>query len=145
MSTTGLKVFDATLQKTNAWLNAIMEETGWDDRHHAYSVLRAVLHAVRDRLTPDEAVKLGAQLPMLIRGMYYEGWHPGNKPLKYRHKDDFLDRVTRESPALAVPDLERAITAVFHALTKHVSNGETEHVRRLLPPEIRELWVLSAM
>ena len=67
MSTTGLEVFDKTVQTTNAWLKEIMEVTG-PDRHRAYRVLAAVLHALRDRLTVDEAAQLGAQLPILIRG-----------------------------------------------------------------------------
>ena len=27
---------------------------------------------------------LGAQLPMLLRGLYYEGWHMAGKPTKDR-------------------------------------------------------------
>jgi len=145
MSQSRPKVFDTTLQKTTLWLNDIMEEMGWKDRQHAYGALRAVLHALRDRLIPDEAVHLGAQLPMLIRGFYYEGWHPAGKPLKYRHKDDFLDRVAQESPMLAGPELERTITAVFHVLETHMPGEEIDQVRRQLPPEVRELWALSAI
>jgi len=139
------KVFDTTLQKTTLWLNDIREQMGWEDRQRAYSALRGVLHALRDRLIPDEAVHLGAQLPMLIRGFYYEGWHLAGKPLKYRHKDDFLDRVVKESPMLAGPELERAITAVFHVLETHVPGAEIDQVRQQLPPEVRELWALSAI
>jgi uncharacterized protein (DUF2267 family) len=83
-------VFDATLQKTNIWLKDIMQELGGEDRHKAYVSLRTTLHALRDRLTLEETAQFGAQLPMLIRGLYYEGWTPTGKPDKVRHKADFL-------------------------------------------------------
>jgi hypothetical protein len=82
---TGVDVFDTTFQETNRWLKELMERLGTYDRHHAYSILRAVLHALRDRIGPANAVHLGAQLPMLIRGLYYEGWHMGT-PTKERHE-----------------------------------------------------------
>src|SRR5207249_4578104 len=84
MTATGLDVFDATIQKTNSWLDDVMQVGGWPDRHTAYRALRATLHALRDRLIIDEVAQLGAQLPMLIRGLYYEGWDPSNKALKER-------------------------------------------------------------
>src|ERR1700719_1588627 len=74
MSATGLEVFDKTVQTTNAWLKEIMEANGLD-RRRAYRVLAAVLHALRDRLTVDEVAQLGAQLPILVRGLYYDQWH----------------------------------------------------------------------
>jgi uncharacterized protein (DUF2267 family) len=70
MSATGLEVFDKTVHTTNAWLKEIMEATGLD-RRRAYRALAAVLHALRDRLTVDEVAQLGAQLPILVRGLYY--------------------------------------------------------------------------
>ena len=69
MSTTGLPVFDTTVQETNLWLKAIMEGLHTDDRHLAYVALRATLHALRDRIGPENAVHLAAQLPMLVRGL----------------------------------------------------------------------------
>ena len=58
MSTTGLEVFDKTVHTTNAWLKEIMEVTG-PDRHRAYRVLAAVLHALRDRLTVTRQLNSG--------------------------------------------------------------------------------------
>jgi uncharacterized protein (DUF2267 family) len=68
MTQTGLTPFDSTLQTTNVWLNDVQEQLGWgDDHRRAYHALRAVLHALRDRLPVDHAAALAAQLPMLVR------------------------------------------------------------------------------
>src|ERR1700692_2099726 len=92
MSATGLSVFDTTVQKTNLWLKDLMEVLGWEQKQKAYDALRAVLHALRDRLTGAEA----AQLRLLIRGIYYEGWDPNFKPERVRHKDQFLARIGQQ-------------------------------------------------
>ena len=92
MSTTGLEVFDTTVHKTNSWLKEVMQEIHCEDRRKAYLALRATLHALRDRLTVEEVAQLGAQLPMLVRGFYYEGWDPTRKPVKLRDKEEFLAR-----------------------------------------------------
>jgi uncharacterized protein (DUF2267 family) len=139
MSTTGLDVFDRTLQKTNVWLKDLMETLGWSDKQEAYLALRATLHALRDRLTVDEAAQFGAQLPMLIRGFYYEGWDPSHKPDKVRHKEDFLARITQEVRPFRV-DSEQVARAVFTVLSNRVSEGEIEDIESTLPAEVRELW-----
>src|SRR4051812_22139591 len=94
MANKGLEVFDHTLQKTYEWLNEIMGLLNWHDHHLAYLALRGTLQALRDRLPIEIAVKFGAQLPMLIRGFYYEGWKPGIVPIKIKIPEDFLDFVS---------------------------------------------------
>jgi uncharacterized protein (DUF2267 family) len=141
MSTTGLDAFDTTLHKTQVWLNDLMRELEWQDsRPKAYLALHCVLHTLRDRLTPEEAVHLGAQLPMLIRGFYYEGWKLSGKPVKERHKEAFLAHVKaefREDPRV---DPETVARAVFKVLAHHITSGEIKDIKSLLPEELRELW-----
>lgn len=140
MSMTGLDVFDATVQKTNLWLKDIMQELGWEDRHKAYGGLRTTLHALRDRLTLEEAVQFGAQLPMLIRGLYYEGWDPTGKPNKVRHKAAFLAPIRDHFQDDWDVDPEEVARAVFHVIVAHVSAGEIEDITLALPKELKELW-----
>ncbi len=132
--------FESTYQTTNAWLKGLVEELGWQDRHRAYRALRAVLHALRDRLTVEETADLGAQLPMLIRGLYYEGWTPSGKPVKERKREDFLAHIEaafRDEPATFPEAVARA---VFQVLQRHVSAGEIGDVKQILPTQIRALW-----
>ncbi|MFO8010759.1 MAG: DUF2267 domain-containing protein [Dehalococcoidia bacterium] len=141
MSTTGLSVFDNTLHKTNIYLNDIMRELGSENRHEAYIALRAVLHALRDRLTVEEATDLGAQLPIMVRGIYYEDWNPSGKPVKERHKEEFINHVENILSGTAMSsDGERAVRSVFATLSKRVTEGEIQEVKQMLPEDIRSLW-----
>lgn len=147
MSSSGLDVFDSTLQKTHRWLNDIMDELEIDNRRHAYLALRGVLHALRDHLTLEEVAQLSAQLPMLVRGIYYEGWDPTNKPVKERDRGAFLSRVYYEvTPGFSDADIGmvQVVRAVFAVLNRQVSPGEIEDVRALLPKAVRELWPTTA-
>ena len=139
MSTTGLEVFDRTIHKTNIWLKELMGMLDCEERHEAYLALRATLHALRDRLTIEETAQFAAQLPMLIRGFYYEGWDPTGKPLKERHRDEFLKRIKEELRAYEI-DAEETVRAVFMVLANRISKGEIEDVEHVLPKEIRDLW-----
>jgi uncharacterized protein (DUF2267 family) len=141
MSATGVAAFDSTLQTTHVWLNEICEELGWPrDPHRAYHALRAVLHALRDRLHPEEAAGLAAQLPLLVRGTFYEGWHPAGKPVKTRSADEFLapvaDAFRGDSPGRPT----EVARAVFTVLKRHVSAGEVADVIAALPGDVQTLW-----
>jgi uncharacterized protein (DUF2267 family) len=140
MNETFDKIFGATMAKTHVWLVDVMRELGWTDEQRAYLALRAVLHTLRDRLTVEEAADLGAQLPMLIRGFYFEGWHPKGKPVKERHQEGFLFHVQTyfRDPRVDCEDVTRA---VFKVLRMHVSGGEIDDIKHNLPGELRELWI----
>jgi uncharacterized protein (DUF2267 family) len=140
MSTTGLSVFDRTLQETNAWLKTVMGKLKTDDRERAYGALKAALHALRDRIGPESAVHLGAQLPLLVRGAYYEGWHITGTPTKERHLGAFLEHVRNQLPTGSEDDPEDAARATFSVLRQRLDPGEFNKILRMLPPELRELW-----
>ncbi len=140
MTATGLRAIETTVQKTGVWIKELMAELGTDDPQFAYQVLRAVLHTLRDRLLINEAAALGAQLPMLIRGIYYEGWHPAGTPVKERHKEGFLLRVREQFQYKPGIDAEKMVRAVFRVLARRIADGEIEDIKLMLPEELRELW-----
>lgn len=140
MSATGLAAIDHAVQLTNEWLRELMEMLGWHDKQRAYRLLRATLQGLRDWLAVDEASNLGAQLPMLVRGIYYEGWHPAGTPTHPRKKEDFLVRIDEAFKTDPIDDVEEAVSAVFALLDRHVTWGEVDDIRQSLPKDIRELW-----
>lgn len=146
MSVTGLDVFDTTLQRTNVWLKDLMELLPWPDKHGAYLALRATLHAIRDAITVNEVAQLGAQLPMLIRGFYYEGWDPAdNEKLRHdrpreRQREQFLAQIKRPFRHDQAIDPREIANAVFAVLARHISKGEIADVKHTLPGRIRALW-----
>ena len=140
MNNATIASFDSTIHKTNVWLKDVMEELGWDSRDRAYHALRAVLHTLRDRLSNDEVADLAAQLPMLVRGFYYEGWSPSLRPTSDRHKAQFLDHIDDAFRDDMTVDAEQVARAVLRVISKHVSSGEIADIKHTLPGEIRELW-----
>jgi uncharacterized protein (DUF2267 family) len=140
MSTTGLAVFDKTLQETNAWLKVVMQELETEDRESAYAALKAALHALRDRIGPENCTHLGAQLPLLVRGAYYEGWHMAGTPTKERHVEGFIEHVRRQLPKASTTDPEQAARATFVVLRQRLDPGEFNKLVKMLPPELRQLW-----
>jgi uncharacterized protein (DUF2267 family) len=144
MSATGLSTFDETVQVSNQWLKELMQAVNWDDKYRAYRLLRATLHALRDRLTAHEAAQLGAQLPMLIRGLYYDGWHMRDTPPAERTKSAFLGHIEAAFKQDPNADTEGLVREVFNLLARKISPGEIEDVKHVLPPEVRALWSSAA-
>jgi uncharacterized protein (DUF2267 family) len=150
MSTTHIEALDHTVQLTNEWLRDIAQQLGDDNRRHAYLALRGTLHALRDFLPIDESAQLSAQLPMLVRGIYFDGWDPSATPTQERSREDFLARVEHgleralwnEKDAF---DPETAAQAVLRVLSERVSGGEIAQVRHVLPKPVRDLWPAGAV
>ncbi len=143
MSANRLELFEKTMIETYEWIDEITDMLAWSDRHYGLQALRGVLHALRDELTVDQSAKLAAQMPTLVRGIYYESWNPPIEPLSSR-KIEFLTRVERALGGY-VPkyDTELVAQTVFRVLESRLS-GECAKIKSTLSKELRGLWSAQA-
>jgi len=136
MGNTGLDVFDTTIEKTNLILRDIEKELDWEGRRNqSYQALRVVLHAVRDRLPLDSAVHLGSQSPILLKGVFYDGWRPDDKPIKM-HREEFLMYVGNEFKLDTKIGLEEVIKTVFNILINHLDPSEGQKILANMPKDL---------
>jgi len=137
------EVFHKTLLKTDEWLKELCTTLEIDDLHLAYVILKAVLHTLRDRFPINECVHFSACLPLLLKGVYFDGWVPLDKPIKLKTANDFLDAIDRHQGLRpSVPEYitaKRIVHAVLTVLHKK-SPGEEEKIRKILPHHIVELF-----
>jgi len=126
--------------ETEGWIDDLMQRLGWHDRERAYRALIAGLHAMRDSLPWDEAAHLGAYLPPLLRGLYYEGWHPTGRSLPLKSRDVFLERIhdsIHRDPGI---DPELVARGLFALLAQRLPAAELEDAKVLTPKALHGLW-----
>jgi len=133
-------LFDKTLRKSEEWVADLAAELGWQDYRKAYRALHVTLHALRDRLPLNEVAQFGAQMPMLIRGLYYEGWSPSRTPDKWLNKNQFVELVDIAFREERDFDAEHVLKAVFKTVEKHISVGENRDIAAVLPTKLSQLW-----
>jgi uncharacterized protein (DUF2267 family) len=140
MSTSGLESIERTVQLTRIWINDLDARLGWHDKQRSYRLLRAVLQALRDWLPINEAAHFGAQLPELLRGVYYEHWRPATTSVKRRHKADIIARIDRAFHADPLLSTKDEIATVFGFLSEKLEAGEIKKVQHALPADVKALW-----
>jgi uncharacterized protein (DUF2267 family) len=140
MARSGALAIDRAEEVAHAWMDELGDYLNWSDDKRIFGLLRASLHAIRDFLSVEEAAQLAAQLPVLIRGVYFEGWNPTLNPAKPRHLDAFMGRILEKFPLDRVRDREAAVAAVIRLLGRHVSPGEMSDVRQAMRKDIRFLF-----
>ncbi len=141
MATKHVDIIDRSIEKAHVWVNDLADALGTEDRQYAYRVLRAVLHALRDHLPVNEGAQLSAQLPVFVRGIFYEGWTPGRTPEHARDRDTFLRAVASEARLAGETEASFAVSATGRVLSLHVSSEEVGSVLHALPAHLRELLV----
>ncbi|NGP89855.1 DUF2267 domain-containing protein [Fodinibius halophilus] len=109
------------------------------ERERAWILLRVVLHAIRDRLSPTEVFHLSAQFPMLIRGAFFEGYHYTGEPKKF-HVDELKSRIEEVLPEVLAGKEEEVFKAVLIVLYNHISTGELDDIYENMPKDIKQLW-----
>jgi len=114
-------------------------EADLDSPDEARRATAAVLHALRDRLTPREAAQAAAQLPQELKDLWRAGSSTAWPPIKM-HRREFLERVKSEGELADLPTAERVIDAVFAALKEQLSDGETDDILAQLPQDLKPVW-----
>jgi uncharacterized protein (DUF2267 family) len=137
MSRTGVPSLDHSIDKTNTWLAEIDAGFGSTDRRLAYRVLRAWLHTLRDRITVEVAGNFAAQLPELLRGVFYDGWNPARVPVKF-DREEYIARFARDA-RVHLDEVGTVAALVTTVVRRHMSEGVVDEAISLLPPPIREL------
>ena len=137
---TGLPVFDTTIQETNEWLKAVETHLPPCSRQQAYSALRAALHVLRDRLPMEGVLGFSAQLPLLLRGVFLEGWRPADGPTDVRSQLDFAGLVSDRLPPGFPREPNAVAAAVFGVIAERLDPGEVQKTVRYLPAPMRSLW-----
>jgi uncharacterized protein (DUF2267 family) len=137
MSRTGVDSLDRSIDKTNVWLSDVARSFGTDDRRLAYRVTRSWLHTLRDRLPVPIAAHLAAQMPDLLRGVFYEGWNPSKVPVKYG-RDEYVARFAKDAQIhhQEVPKVGALVTS---AMRRHMSSGAIDEALGALPADVRAL------
>ncbi|MFP4519120.1 MAG: DUF2267 domain-containing protein [Oceanicaulis sp.] len=146
MADTNVQTLDQAVHTANTWLRDIQEAAGLKDRESAYRALRGVLLTIRERLPVEPASQLGAQLPTLIRGIYYEQFSPAHQPRTIRSKTEFLTLIAEEFDPVPelLDDPDRATQAVLSVVNTHIDSGEARKARHMLNDDLKELWPLAA-
>lgn len=121
-----------------------------DDKDLAARLLSAVLHVLRSQLTIEQSFRLMAHFPIILKGIYVDGWKYQEKPFKVKTIGDFVREVIHEDWPLGKQDIstvaegENAIFAVFQVIKRRVSENEIEDILLSLPITLRLLWEQSA-
>ncbi|GHJ16385.1 MULTISPECIES: DUF2267 domain-containing protein [unclassified Micromonospora] len=135
-----MSAFESSLDKTNVILKEIESAYGWppERRNQSYAALRTVLHLLRDRLPVPESAEFAQQLPVLLRGIYFDGWQPENVPIKL-NRDDFLYEVRQGFPYDVSGGAQRVVQVVLDTLRRHVTQGEWQDVKSAMPRDLAQL------
>lgn len=140
MSTQGLEVIDHTVQLTHEWINELRERLDWTSSRDALRLMRITLAQIRDHIGHEEAAQMSAQMPLLVRGIFFEGWSPARTPVRDRSAATFIAAIEDHLGDVLEWRGREDITAVFKLLNARISDGEIADVKANLPKHIRELW-----
>ncbi len=132
--------FEKHCNEANSWLIDIADNLDHPGRTDwAYGCLKAVLHTIRDRTTLEEVFHFSAQLPVMIRGIYFEGYKPSGKPEKL-NANKFMLKIKKEMGERTVVTAEEGFRVVLELLYKKTSEGEMDDLRGLMPKGIQQIW-----
>lgn len=133
--------FETTLRTSYDWIHTFGDALGQTHGQLCYRGMRAVLHALRDRLLPEtEIAPFAAQLPTLLRGVFYEGWQPNAPRPRIKSPEELYDLIAAELAGGLHASPAAIAKAAFETLNQRVDGGEIRKIRHLVPEPIRDIW-----
>jgi uncharacterized protein (DUF2267 family) len=139
--------FDHYAEDGNHLLKLLAQRLGDPENTlQAQRILRTVLHGIRDALPPAEALAFMSQLPVIIKGIFVEGWKI-SQPHRFKKPGEFAAYIRSLSGNAAGRDfgtdqeLEGKIKEVFHLLDEeYFSDGQVDRLKNVLPEHLRTLF-----
>ncbi len=140
MSSERVESLDHSVQIAHEWINELDSALGWGNKHRAYRLLGAVLQTLRDCLPVAQAAHLSAQLPLVLRGVFFEHWQPAAEHPHHWDLDRFFAKIDSFFARDPIEDVADAVSEVFYILENRISSGEINKLIGCLPAELQTLW-----
>lgn len=139
--TNRVSVFDRTIHKSQEWIKEMHADLNWLTANEVYGLLRSVLQTLRDQLTVDEAAHFAAQLPLLLRGAFYESWDPKTEPSRGKTREEFITTVKDKMGSMGSLnfDLEEGVSVALKVIDRHISEGEMSDIKDSLTLSLKNL------
>jgi uncharacterized protein (DUF2267 family) len=120
--------------KYNDFVGHVQNQARLGTQGDAVRAIRATLETLSERLSPNEANHLAAQLPQEI-GYYLQQ----NDSTERFSLNEFFERVAQREK-VDIPDATYHARAVVSVLTEAVTPGQLQNVRSQLPDEFTPLF-----
>jgi uncharacterized protein (DUF2267 family) len=135
--------FNKYADQGNLFLNQLSDELNMaENKPRTLRILKAVFHAIRNRISAEESTHFIAQLPMVLKALYVDGWKIGQKTTHRSTHQDFIEDVYQlsggaEGAFKRKDEVERYVRAVLDSLSHYISEGEMADIAAMLPPQLR--------
>lgn len=143
MSGTKVNSLNRSIQSTNMWLNDIQMELKWPDMERVYAATKAMLHTLRDCMIVEEVFHLSAQFPLLLKGVFFDGYDPTGKPLDVDNRNKFFAIIQDRFDKTSGLDGEVITRATLKVLYKRVGVGEMNDVMANMSDDIQGLFIAA--
>ena len=136
--------FEHYAEKGNEFINKVSYGIP-TDRKHAAHITTAVFHTIRDLISVEESLHFIAQLPMMMKAVYVEGWRTTEKQERINSLEEFYGAVRNKCPKLVIEvftpnKLEHSVRQVIHVLRTYVDQGELNDIATQLHDEVAGLF-----
>lgn len=137
---TGIPALEDALRDAQGWLASAGHRINTRSSQVALACLRGTLHTLRAQLDVRRAIEVGERLPLVMRGVFFDGWDPHDAPPPAATKDEFVGRVAADNGRNPRIKAERAAKAALEVIFERLPAAVTARIVERLPENLRELW-----